>query len=98
MAAMLYRVVTQAVILFVSETWFLSVSMERMVDGTQTGSMIQITGKQVRRKADGARVIPKAEVVREAVGNQSAVIYTRIRQGAVAQWVAMRPIFQVCAS
>ena len=40
-------------------------------------------------------VTPKAEVVREAAGTQSAMTYIGRRQGTAAQWVALRPIFEV---
>ena len=90
MVAMLYRAVTQTVLLCVSEALVLSMAMEKTVEG-------QIIGKQVQRKADGMWVTPKAEVVREALDNQSSTNYIRRRKGVVAQWVALRPIFKVCA-
>ena len=70
-AAMLYRAVTQAVLLFGLKTWVLLTEMERTVEGTHTSFLRQTMGKQVRRKADGKWVSPKAEVVCEASGIQS---------------------------
>ena len=64
-AAMLYRAVTQAVILFGLKTWVLLTEMERTVEGTHTGFLRQIMGNQARRKADGTWVTPGTEVVRE---------------------------------
>ena len=63
---MFYRVVTQVVLLFGSETWVLLEEMERNVEGIHTGFLSNITRKLVRCKADGIRVTPRAEVVQEA--------------------------------
>ena len=70
--------------------------MEITAEDTHTGFMSQITGKRARRKVDGMWVTPRAEVVQEAAGNQSEMTYIGIRQGVVAQWVVMRPIFEAC--
>ena len=45
--------------------------MERMVEGKHTGFMRKITVKREQWKADGTRVIPMAEVVKEAAVIQS---------------------------
>ena len=58
--------------------------------------MRQIKEKRARREADGTWVTPKVELVREAAGTQSEITYIRRIQGTVAQWVALRPIFEVC--
>ena len=39
---------------------------------------------------------PRVELVQEAVGTQSAMTYTGRLQATVSQWVALRPIFEVC--
>ena len=68
--AMVYREVTQVVLLFGMETWVLSSIMDRTVEGTHIRFLRQITGKRAWRKADGIWVTTKAEVVREAADNQ----------------------------
>ena len=50
--AMFYRSVKKAVLLFGSYTCVLLASMDRTVEGTHTGFLGQITGKQMRRKAE----------------------------------------------
>ena len=62
----LYRVVTQVVILFGFKTWVLSAAMERLVEGTHTGFLRQITGKWERRKADKTWSTPEVKQVWEA--------------------------------
>ena len=67
---MFYMASTQEVILFVLETLVLLVAMERMVEGTHTGFLSQITGKRVRRKSDGTWVTTRAQVVQEAAATK----------------------------
>ena len=49
---MLYRSVTQAVLLFGSATWVLSAAMERTVEGTHIGFLRKITGKRAWREEE----------------------------------------------
>ena len=90
-----YRLVTQALLLFGSKNWVLLVVMDRMVEGTHTGFMRKIKGKRVWRKTDRTWVIPREEVVLEAVRTQLSMAYIRRRQEVVAQWVSLRTIFEV---
>ena len=82
-------------LLFGSETWVLSAAMDRMAEGTRIVFLVQIMVKRARRKADRTWYIPEAEEVREAAETKHATTYTGRRQGTVAQWVALRPIFEV---
>ena len=70
MVAMLYRSVTQAVLLFGSATWVLSAAMERTVEGTHIGFLRKITGKRAWREEERTRSKPAAEEVREAAVTQ----------------------------
>ena len=60
-AEMLYRSVTQAVVLFGSDTWVISVAMEKIAEGNHTVFLRQITGKRKWRKVDGMWSTPVAE-------------------------------------
>ena len=97
MLAIFYRAVVRAILLYGSETWVLSAAMERNTERVHTGFLLQITGKQARQLRDGTRETPDAEGVREAAGMQSARTYIGIQQATMAQWVALRPLFEVCA-
>ena len=70
-----YRMVVQAILLYGSETWVLSASMENRVEGTHTEFLRLITGKRSRRLGDGTWETPGAEGVREAAGTQLERIY-----------------------
>ena len=48
-----YKAVTQAVLLFGAETWFITQSMEQALDSFQSRVASRITGKQPRRRTDG---------------------------------------------
>ena len=59
--------------------------------------MRHITGNRAQRKADGGLVTPRTQVVQEEVGTQLAMNYIGRQQGAVAQWVELQTIFEICA-
>ena len=71
--------------------------MKRTMEGTHTGFLRQITGKRAQRKPCGMWVTLREKVVWEASGTQSKMTYIGRRQGTVIHWVALRPIFEVCA-
>ena len=92
-----YREVEQAVLLFGLDTWVLLWEMEREIEVTHTGFLRYIVGNQAQGIAYGTWETSRAEVVRELAGIQSAMTYIWRRQGTTAHWVALRPIFEVCA-
>ena len=53
-------------------------------------------GKRANQLGDGTWGIPGAEGIREAAGTQSDRIYIEQWQTTVAQWVALRPLVEVC--
>ena len=50
---MFYMAVTQAVLLFGSETRVILAVMERVVEGAHTGFLRKITGDRARKKTEG---------------------------------------------
>ena len=84
------------VILFGSESWVLPMAMEKTAEGTHTNFLRQITGNRARRRTDVTWVTMEAKEVWEAAGTQSAATYIVCRYRTVAQWVALRLIFEVC--
>ena len=55
-----------------------------------------ITGKIAKGLGDRKWETPGAEGIQEASGTQSDRIYIEQRQATVAQWVSLRPLFEVC--
>ena len=62
-SAMFYRLVSQVILIYGSETWVLSAAMEKKVEGAHTYFLRQITRKQARRIVDRTWETPKAGVV-----------------------------------
>ena len=83
------------VLLFVSETWVLSTTMEKQLARVYAGFLLNLMTKREKRSLDGRWQWEGAESILKAVGNQDVRMYIDRRQATVAQWVALRPIFEV---
>ena len=72
--------------------------MAKRIEGKHTEFLQIIMGNIVKQLGDGTWETPGVEGIREAAGTESARIYIEQRQATVAQWVALCPLFEVCAS
>ena len=72
-------------------------SMAKRIYGMHTNFLPMITRKRAKQLEDGTWETPGAEGIREAAGTQLDRIYIERCQTTVAQWVALRPLFEVCA-
>ena len=91
-----YTAVAQAVLLFGAETWVLTPRMEKDLDIFQSRFANNITGRQPWQNKDGSWEYPLlAGALREAV---MVGIHTYItqRQNTDAQYIATRPILDLC--
>ena len=91
-----YIAVTQAVLLFGSETWVLTSRMEKALDSFQSRVVSNITGRQPRRRKDRNWIyLPMAGIMKETgmVGIRISILR---RQNTVAQYIATRPILDLC--
>ena len=70
--------------------------MEKRTEGVHTEFLQMITGKRAKQLGDGTWKTQGAEGIQEAVGTHSDSIYIEQRKATVAQWVALRPLFEVC--
>ena len=82
--AIFYKAKVQEIILYGSDTWVLSDSMAKRVDGTHTDFLRLITGKRARQLGDDTWETSGAEGVIEAEGTQLARIYIERRQATVS--------------
>ena len=96
MLEIFYRAVVQAIILYGLKTWVLLESMAKRVEETHTEFLRLITGKRARQLGDRTGETPGAEGIREAERTKLDRIYIERRQATVAQWGALRPLFEVC--
>ena len=67
----------------------------KTVEGDHTGFLFQITVKRAWQNLDGTWVTPEEGGLQEAARMQLTAVYILRRQGMVAQWVAMCPIFEL---
>ena len=92
----LYIAVTHDFLLFGSETWVLTARMEKALDSFQSRVAWKITGRQLRQGKDGSWYYPSlAGAMKET---EMVRIWTSIfrRQNTVAQFIATRPILDLC--
>ena len=95
--AMFYRVEAQTILLYGLETWVLLVAMEKNIEGSHTDFFRQITRNRAQRIVDRTWKTSREGMVRGTAGKQSEMNYIGRQQSIVAQWVALGPIFEVCA-
>ena len=87
----------QEILLYGLETWVILAAMERKLEGIHTEFLRYIIGKRGRRLSDGTWETHGSEGVQEAAGTQLTRTYKGRRKATVAQCVALRPLFEVCA-
>ena len=71
--------------------------MENRIEGAHTDFLQMITGNRKKQLVDGTWETPGSEVILEAEGTQLDGIYIERQRETVAQWVVLRPLFEVCA-
>ena len=92
-----YRVVVQAVLLFGAETWVLMDTMIQRLEGAHVSFLRQVTCNQEMWRRDGSwRQVPE-EAVLQGEGTKTLKTHASRLQTTVAEWVATRTIFDVCA-
>ena len=91
-----YKAVEQAVLLFGAETWVLTPRMERALDSFQNRVVQRLIGRQLRRQGDGSSNYPPLEEEMGEKGFKGIRKLVTRRQNTVAQYIAMRPIMDLC--
>ena len=79
------------------EIWVLSSEMLNKLDGVHVGFQQQETGMKARRLGDKTWTKEGPERVLQTAGTEPLQDYMNKRQATVAEWVALCPIFEVCA-
>ena len=96
MSQAFYIAVTQAVLLFGSETWVLTSRMEKALEIFQSRVAKKIMGIQPGRRKNGSWIyLPLVGRMKEAgmVGIRTSILR---RHNTVAQFIAARPILDLC--
>ena len=91
-----FKAVVQAVLLFGAETWVITPTMERALERFQHGAARHITRRQPRRRGDGRWTYPPPKEAMQEAGFEGIQKAITRRQNAVAQYIATRPILDLC--
>ena len=90
------KAVVQQVLLFGAETWVVSPMMERALSAFIHGAARRLTGRQPRRGRDGEWFYPSLEGAIKEAGLTDVQTSINRRQITVAQYIAMRPLLDLC--
>jgi hypothetical protein len=92
---MFYKAICQAFLLYGCETWTVTKSMLRVLEGFDHKCARRISGLMARQTATGLYYLPLATAMAEA-GLYPIQEYIRRRQSAIAQYIATRPVYARC--
>jgi hypothetical protein len=93
---MFYKATVQAVLLYGSETWSLTPSSMKRLEGFHIRAAWQMSGKRPERNVDGSWMYSRLEEVLEAVRMNSIAHYMDLRRQTVANFIVNRPIHELC--
>jgi hypothetical protein len=93
---MLYKAVVRSILLFGSETWVMTNSMLKALESFHRRVARRIAGKQPYLRAGEWIYPPILDKVLEEVGLNPVEDYILKRQNTVADYIATRPIFDLC--
>ena len=91
-----FKAIVQEVLLFKAETWVLTPRMERALRIFQHKVARRITGRQPRRRGDRSSDYPPLAATMAESGFEEIGTYVTRRQNTVAQYIATRPILDLC--
>jgi hypothetical protein len=96
-SGMFYKAVVQSILLFGSETWVVTNTMLKALESFHRRVARRIAGKQPYRcRRTDTWIYPPIDKALEEVGLYSVSHYIEKRQNTVADYVATRPIFDLC--
>ncbi len=84
---MFYKATVQAVLLYGSETWSLSPSSMKHLEGFHICTAWRMSGKRPEQNVNGSWTYPCLEEVLEAVGMKSIANYVDVQRQTVANFI-----------
>ena len=96
MAGRFYVVVVQVVLLFGSETYVLTPRLEKSIEGFHHWTAWRMAGMGPKCHWCGTWVYPPIETALAMVVLEEIGVYIACRQSMVAQYIANRPIMDLC--
>ena len=91
-----FKAVVQQVLLFGAEKWVVSPRMKRALSAFINGAARRLTGRQPRRGRDGKWLYPSLEGDMKEAGITDVRKSINRRQNTVAQYIATRPLLDLC--
>ncbi len=91
-----YKATVQAVLLFVSETWKLSPSSLKSLEGFHIWAARCMAGKIPTRNPDGTWTYPSSRDVLKAVGLRTIGHYIGVFRETIARFIVNHPLFALC--
>ena len=85
-------------LLFGADTWVLSAAMAKKLEGLHVRLLRQVTRTKEKRYKDGSWQKVASGIVLQGVGTQPLQTYIDRMQVTVVEWVALRPLFEVCVN
>ncbi len=91
-----YQATMQAVLLFGSETWKLSPSSLKILEGFHLRAARRMAGMQPTQNSDGRWAYPSSKDVLKAVGLKTIDQYIGVCRESIARFIMDRPLFALC--
>ena len=92
----IYLAVVQSVLLYRPETWVMTPRIGRVLGRFHHRVAHRLTGRKPRQGRDGVLVYPSLEDAMAEAGLQEVETYVSRRQNTVTQFIATRPIMDLC--
>ena len=83
-------------LLFGSETWMMTAAILQYLKVIHVGFLRQVAGMEVQRLGEDTWRKAGEDSLLQAAGSKLLWEYVNKRQATVAEWVDLRPIFEVC--
>jgi len=94
---MFYKATVQAVLLFGSETWNITTTMMKRLDGFHMRAAWRMARvNKPRANPDGSWTYPQSALTLEEVALHPIAQYVEVRRQTIAKFIVNRPIFDFC--
>jgi hypothetical protein len=91
-----YKATVQSILLFGSETWNLSPSSLKLLEGFHIRAAWRMAGKRPMKLPNGTWTYPNSVQVLEDVGLKTVAHYIAVRWQHIANYIVNKPIFTTC--
>jgi hypothetical protein len=94
--ASFYKAIVQSVLLYGSESWVLTLAMEKQLQSFHRRCARYMTGQNIRQNEDGSWTYPSSENVLEMAGLWTIQEYIKSRRNTVMKYARSRFIYRQC--